>query len=138
MTKKLEIEVRGADVEKAIEAGLQKLGVSRSEVIIDVIDEGSRGLLGIGSRDAVVRLVSLSSPEPAATARPCAQRTIAEIREPSETRRDARSLIRFFSAFNSPAFPSASIRFSIVANRSSMQSATARASLKGGFERSHI
>lgn len=65
MTKKLEIEVRGADVEKAIEAGLQKLGVNRSEVIIDVIDEGSRGLLGIGSRDAVVRLVSLSSPEPA-------------------------------------------------------------------------
>ncbi len=64
MTKKLEIEVRGADVEKAIEAGLQKLGVNRSEVIIDVIDEGSRGLLGIGSRDAVVRLVSLSSPEP--------------------------------------------------------------------------
>jgi len=65
MTTKREIEVRGADVEKAIESGLQKLGVSRSEVIIDVIDEGSRGLLGIGSRDAVVRLVSLSSPEPA-------------------------------------------------------------------------
>jgi spoIIIJ-associated protein len=65
MTTKHEIEVRGADVEKAIESGLQKLGVSRSEVIIDVIDEGSRGLLGIGSRDAVVRLVSLSSPEPA-------------------------------------------------------------------------
>jgi len=65
MTQKREIEVRGADVEKAIESGLQKLGVGRSEVIIDVIDEGSRGLLGIGSRDAVVRLVSLSSPEPA-------------------------------------------------------------------------
>lgn len=66
MTNKREIEVRGADVEKAIELGLQKLGVSRSDVIIDVIDEGSRGLLGIGSRDAVVRLMSLSAPEPAA------------------------------------------------------------------------
>jgi spoIIIJ-associated protein len=65
MTTKREIEVRGADVEKAIESGLQKLGVSRTDVIIDVIDEGSRGLLGIGSRDAVVRLVSLSAPEPA-------------------------------------------------------------------------
>ncbi len=64
MTNKREIEVRGADVEKAIESGLQQLGVSRSDVIIDVIDEGSRGLLGIGSRDAVVRLVSLSAPEP--------------------------------------------------------------------------
>lgn len=65
MTTKREIEVRGADVEKAIELGLQKLGVGRSDVIIDVIDEGSRGLLGIGSREAVVRLVSLSAPEPA-------------------------------------------------------------------------
>ncbi len=63
MSKKHEIEVRGADVDKAIEAGLQKLGVNRSEVIIDVIDEGSRGLLGIGSREAVVRLVTLAVPE---------------------------------------------------------------------------
>ena len=62
MTNKREIEARGADVEKAIATGLQKLGLGRSDVIIDVIDEGSRGLLGIGSRDAVVRLVSLSAP----------------------------------------------------------------------------
>jgi spoIIIJ-associated protein len=62
MTNKREIEARGSDVEKAIEAGLQKLGLSRSEVIIDVVDEGSRGLLGIGSRDAVVRLTALSAP----------------------------------------------------------------------------
>jgi spoIIIJ-associated protein len=72
MSNKREIEVRGADVEKAIEAGLQKLGVSRSDVIIDVIDEGSRGLLGIGSRQAVVRLVSLSAPEPAPKPKPVA------------------------------------------------------------------
>ena len=64
MSNKREIEARGADVEKAIEAGLQKLGVSRSEVIIDVVDEGSRGLLGIGSREAVVRLTALSAPTP--------------------------------------------------------------------------
>lgn len=64
MSNKREIEARGSDVEKAIEAGLKKLGVSRSEVIIDVVDEGSRGLLGIGSRDAVVRLTALSAPTP--------------------------------------------------------------------------
>lgn len=62
MSNKREIEMRGADVEKAIEAGLQKLGLGRSDVIIDVIDEGSRGLLGIGSREAVVRLMSLTAP----------------------------------------------------------------------------
>lgn len=66
MTKRREVEVRGADVEKAIEKGLQELGLSRADVIIDVIDEGSRGLLGIGSREAVVRLVSLAAPEPVA------------------------------------------------------------------------
>ncbi len=70
MSTKREIEVRGADVEKAIELGLQKLGVNRSDVIIDVIDEGSRGLLGIGSREAVVRLVSLSAQEPAPKPKP--------------------------------------------------------------------
>ena len=70
MSNKREIEVRGADVEKAIEAGLQKLGVNRSEVIVDVIDEGSRGLLGIGSREAVVRLVTLVSEEPPAPPKP--------------------------------------------------------------------
>lgn len=76
MTTKREIEVRGADVEKAIELGLQKLGVSRSDVIIDVIDEGSRGLLGIGSREAVVRLVSLSAQEPAPKPKPVAQTAV--------------------------------------------------------------
>lgn len=72
MSTRREIEVRGADVEKAIEAGLQKLGVGRSDVIIDVIDEGSRGLLGIGSREAVVRLVALSAPAPEPAAKKAA------------------------------------------------------------------
>jgi spoIIIJ-associated protein len=56
---KREIEVTGPDVEAAIEAGLAKLGVGRSDVIIEVVDEGSKGLLGIGSREAVVRLTSM-------------------------------------------------------------------------------
>ncbi|MFZ1395284.1 MAG: Jag N-terminal domain-containing protein, partial [Candidatus Promineifilaceae bacterium] len=81
MSKKREIEVRGADVEKAIEAGLQKLGVNRSEVIIDVIDEGSRGLLGIGSREAVVRLVTLTvepTPAPKVQPKPAVQPVVAK------------------------------------------------------------
>ena len=58
---KREIEVRGATVDEAVAAGLQQLGVARSDVIIDVIDEGSRGLLGLGVREAVVRLVSMAA-----------------------------------------------------------------------------
>lgn len=50
------IESRGSTVEAAIEAGLAKLGLARHEVEIETLDEGSRGILGIGSRDAVVRL----------------------------------------------------------------------------------
>lgn len=62
MTKQTrEIQAQGQDVEAAIESGLMKLGVSRSDVIIEVVDEGSKGLLGIGSRPAVVRLTSLKS-----------------------------------------------------------------------------
>lgn len=76
MSNKREIEVRGADVEKAIEAGLQKLGLSRSDVIIDVIDEGSRGLLGIGSRDAVVRLMALSPQPQMPVAKPAAKTAV--------------------------------------------------------------
>ena len=56
---KREVEARGADVEAAVAAGLEILGVDRSDVIVEVVDEGSRGLLGIGSREAVVRLTSL-------------------------------------------------------------------------------
>ncbi|MEM7114760.1 MAG: RNA-binding cell elongation regulator Jag/EloR [Chloroflexota bacterium] len=61
---KHEIEARGANVDAAIENGLAQLGVSRSDVMIDILDEGSRGLLGLGSRDAVVRLTMMRRVEP--------------------------------------------------------------------------
>jgi spoIIIJ-associated protein len=64
-----EIETRGQDVESAIQSGLNQLGLGRNDVIIEVIDEGSRGLLGIGSRDAVVRLTPMVAPPPAPAAR---------------------------------------------------------------------
>ena len=61
---KHEIEARGSNVDAAIENGLAQLGVSRSDVMIDILDEGSRGLLGLGSRDAVVRLTMMRRVEP--------------------------------------------------------------------------
>lgn len=59
------IESRGPTVEAAIEAGLRRLGLARDRVTIIVVDEGSRGLLGIGSREAVVRLSPAAPPPPA-------------------------------------------------------------------------
>ena len=59
-----EIEVRGDDVDQAVANGLAQLGLSRNEVEIEVLDEGSRGLLGLGARDAVVVIKPLSAAAP--------------------------------------------------------------------------
>ncbi len=50
------IEATGADVEAAIAAGLARLQVDRDAVEIEVLDHGKRGVLGLGARDARVRL----------------------------------------------------------------------------------
>ena len=61
-------EFRGKTVEAAINAGLIALQISREDVEIEVIKQGSRGVLGIGAEDAVVRLTAKHAgrPEPAA------------------------------------------------------------------------
>jgi spoIIIJ-associated protein len=58
-----DLEVSGASVEKAIDEGLAQLGVARNDVIVEVVDEGGGGFLGIGGRDAVVRLKVLGQPK---------------------------------------------------------------------------
>lgn len=45
---------KGATVEIAISKALQELNVTRDEVEIDIVDEGKKGFLGIGARDAEV------------------------------------------------------------------------------------
>lgn len=50
------VETTGDNVEKAIEAGLKELGVTRDEVLTEILDEGSSGFLGIGARQAKVRI----------------------------------------------------------------------------------
>lgn len=56
------LEIIAPSVEDAIVRGLEQLGVSRELVDVDVLDEGTRGFLGIGSRQVRVRL-SLKSAE---------------------------------------------------------------------------
>lgn len=62
------VEVTGADVESAVAAGLARLGVDRDEVDIEVLDEGSRGLFGIGAREVRVRLTARPHRRPTAPA----------------------------------------------------------------------
>lgn len=63
MNTKREIESAGSDVEKAIAAGLSALGVERGAVEVEVLERGSRGLLGFGTRKARVRLTLKTSTE---------------------------------------------------------------------------
>ncbi len=49
-------EFTGKSVELAIEEGLRQLGLDESQVTIEVLSKGSRGILGIGSEAARVRI----------------------------------------------------------------------------------
>ncbi|MEZ4736225.1 MAG: RNA-binding cell elongation regulator Jag/EloR [Caldilineaceae bacterium] len=65
-------EFKGKTIDDAIDEGLRTLHLSRSEVTIDVVQRGSRGIFGIGSEPAVVRLAPLTrvAEEPATPATP--------------------------------------------------------------------
>lgn len=72
MTGEKSGEFRGKTVEAAISAGLAALRLAREQVEIEVVRPGSRGVLGIGAEDAVVRLTAArpGRVEPKATPRP--------------------------------------------------------------------
>lgn len=50
------LEIIAPTVQEAIDKGLAELGVPEDAVHVEVLDEGSRGFLGLGSRHARVRL----------------------------------------------------------------------------------
>ncbi|HEV2438479.1 MAG TPA: RNA-binding cell elongation regulator Jag/EloR [bacterium] len=56
-------EGAGRTVEEAIRSALRTLGAKREDVDLMVLDEGSRGMLGLGSREARVRVTLLSAIE---------------------------------------------------------------------------
>ncbi len=55
-TQRATLEVIAPTVEEAVEKGLNDLGLSQEDVRVEILDEGSRGLFGLGSRQARVRL----------------------------------------------------------------------------------
>lgn len=52
------MEFCGKTIDSAIEIGLKELGLNKEEAIITVIEEGSKGVLGIGGKKAVVNIES--------------------------------------------------------------------------------
>ncbi len=79
------LEVRAKSVDLAIKQGLAELGVGRDEAEIVVLREGSRGVLGIGAEDAVVRITVKSPPMPASAPTVEAQppAPVKEVEQPS-------------------------------------------------------
>ncbi len=54
--ERTKLEIIAPTVEEALEKGLKELGLSRKEVDVEVLDEGKKGLLGLGSRQARIAL----------------------------------------------------------------------------------
>jgi spoIIIJ-associated protein len=71
MTGEKSGEFRGKSVETAVAAGLAALRLNREDVEVEVLRPGSRGVLGIGAEDAVVKLTAVrrAAPEPRSTSR---------------------------------------------------------------------
>ncbi len=63
------VETSGRTVEQAVEAALARIGRSRNEVEVQVLREASKGVLGFGAHDAIVRVTELvAAPAPVAPA----------------------------------------------------------------------
>lgn len=63
MEEKRSVEASGNSIEEATEKALAELGASREEVEIQILSQGGRRLLGLGTQQARVR-VTLRPPEP--------------------------------------------------------------------------
>ncbi|MGB9597956.1 MAG: RNA-binding cell elongation regulator Jag/EloR [Candidatus Poribacteria bacterium] len=50
------VEQEGKTIEEAVELALQELGVSREQVKVTVLSEGTKGLFGLGSKPCKVRV----------------------------------------------------------------------------------
>ena len=60
------VEFRGKTVDDAITEALIQLGVTRTtsdQIEYEVIEKGSNGILGFGSKDAVIKVAKKSTPE---------------------------------------------------------------------------
>lgn len=75
---------KGATVDAAVEAALQELNVTRTEVDIEIIDGGKKGFLGFGAREAKVTVTVKETANPAVEEPEVKAETIqAKTEEPS-------------------------------------------------------
>jgi spoIIIJ-associated protein len=66
---KTSVEIIAPTVEEAVARGAEEMGVEPGELLVEVIDEGGHGMLGLGARQARVRLSLLAARREAKPAR---------------------------------------------------------------------
>ena len=82
------IESTGKSEEAAIEAALQKLGMDRDEVSVEVLERAKSGFLGIGSCPAKVK-VTYEAPDEPETPAPVEEVAAARVAEPVKEEKPA-------------------------------------------------
>ncbi|WP_203248270.1 RNA-binding cell elongation regulator Jag/EloR [Sporosarcina beigongshangi] len=70
---------RGATVELAISSALAALGVTRNEVEVQVIDQGRKGFLGFGAKEAEVNVTMIHVDEPSVPETP--ETTLSDLKQ---------------------------------------------------------
>lgn len=66
--ERTKLEVIAPSVEEAVEKGLRELGLTENDVDVEILDEGKKGLLGLGTRQARVALKLKTSQQSRETA----------------------------------------------------------------------
>lgn len=93
--EKTNLEIIAPSVEEAVSRGLSQLGLTQNDVDVEILDSGSRGLFGIGSRHARVKLtikqpsaVPAAAPQPEPVRQPVVEQVVeaaqAQIRQSAE------------------------------------------------------
>lgn len=54
--ERTKLEVIAPSVEEAVEKGLKELGLTENDIEVEILDEGKKGLLGLGTRQARIAL----------------------------------------------------------------------------------
>lgn len=98
--EKTTLEVIAPTVEEAIQKGLSQLNLPQDAVDVEVLDAGSRGLFGLGSRQARIRLSIKTTPQPVmprpqreAPVRHTDSRPSAEVSESANAAADASAVL---------------------------------------------
>ncbi len=76
--KKITQEFIAPTVEEAIEQGAKTLGIAQDMLDVEVLDQGSKGLFGLGSRQARVRLSIRNGEEKKSESNPRTERPVIE------------------------------------------------------------